>query len=307
MAICNKFGLTAPALPKESNFVTDSRCVGIEIEQEYGSSGYNKLLKSYEKGYIDSRWNLKRDGSLRGNGIEFVSTVMYPGDVEDSIDSVMDLVSEGTSSWRCAIHVHVDARDLTESQLFTIGELYALMEPLIFKWEGNQRHTSRFCIPWFNSVDAIQEVYSVINKDRRSIQRNLERFGKYSALNLMPIMSFGSIEFRHMQTVPNKQKLMQYVDLCLSIVEVGASGINPLLELSSRGTDEFISYMFDGRLDFLIQSPADCDLLWDGIDTANAVNVAEASISTIPKSPAAIGLGYIDMIFDKQTKEGKAE
>lgn len=300
MTFSSKFGLSAPSVPKKSRFITDNRCVGIEIEQEYGRTDYAKLVEALNNRKIDSRWQVKHDGSLRGNGVEFVSSILYPGNVEDTIESVMSWVSKGTNSWRCAIHVHVDARDLTEDQLFTIGELYALMEPLIFKWEGNERHMSRFCIPWYNSIDAIQDVYAGIRKDKRTALRNLERFGKYSALNLMPITSFGSIEFRHMQTTDDVVKLLQYVELCLSIVEVGASGVNPMLELSSKGPREFVQEMFDGRLNFLITDPEDYTLLWEGIDTANAVNVAEATFSKVPTSRTAIGLDYIDMIFNKQ-------
>lgn len=275
MTLASKFGKFPQHLPKKSPYCTDTRSVGIEIEQEYGS---NSIFRSITPVTDDSPyWQHKHDGSLREIGVEFVSGILFPGDVDAALEEVMPLVSKGTFSWRTAIHVHIDVRDLSEEQLTKVCELYSVIEPLIFEWEGNNRNESRFCVPWYACPAAVKKMLSVVNNNNNDVyvvQNAFEKFGKYSALNLTSIPRFGTLEFRHMQTTDNIDKIRKYINLCLRIVEAGSNLIDAGYELSRAGAENFIREVFNGDINFLEGGQIHFDSAWRGIDVVNSIKLS---------------------------------
>ena len=276
--VSSKFGLSAPTLPGKSSFVSDTICVGIELEQEYESERHFIAADGTGSPYAKSLWRVDRDDSLRGHGIEYASVVLYPAQIEPALDEVWSIVEQGNNSWRAGIHVHVDVRSLDDAQFRSMCKLYAIMEPLIFAWEGTGRDQSRFCIPWYSCTDGVAAAFDAVSQDRRTIERTFRSFGKYAALNLMPIMNYGSVEFRHMSMMPDRQRLLNYVRICMGIVEAGSRNVNASREMSGLGPREFISSIFQGHCDFLLQVPDYEMLLWRGMDTANALGIQNRDV-----------------------------
>ena len=287
MSFSSKFGVETPSIPQKSEFVNDYRCVGIEIEQEFDNNQPDLTLRS-------EYWQTKRDHSLRNVGIEYVTKILAPSDVPKAIEQVLPYISRGLDSWRAGIHVHIDARDLSEQELWRLGMLYAILEPLIFMWEGNGRDHSRFCVPWYNASKGVASVMAGIMSDSpRKAGDMLHKYGKYSALNLLPITSFGSVEFRHMQTTTDPARIMKYVMLCHCIVEASKRDINPLLELSTLGAEQFVSDILFGKCDFLKEVNDYEGLLWQGTDTSNLIEVyKDRQAPSRPKGD----MRYIEMI-----------
>lgn len=275
MSLASKFGIKPELLPTPSVYCTDNRRVGIEIEQEYRTE---QQYRKCQEVMSDKYWTVKGDGSLRHFGVEFCSNILYPGDVDAALDQVFDYLQAGTFSWRTGIHVHIDVSDLDEAQIRSVCELYAVVEPVLFEWEGNERDQSRFCVPWYTCPAAVRAMLSQLDGDEFAVREAFERFGKYSALNLTSIPRFGTIEFRHMQTVNDKEKLRKYVNICLAIVEAGKEKINAGQMLSMNGAENFIRATFDKSLSFLDGTPVDFDRAWQSIDVINNIKM-----STIPQ------------------------
>lgn len=242
---------------------------GIEIETE----GFNNIPNF-------SLWKVDRDGSLR-DGVEFISTVLHGKGVVDALEEVRNPLANSTPSWRCAVHVHIDIRDLEWDQLVSVCTLYAMLEPAIFEWEGNGRETSRFCIPWESNPDPIPRLMELM-KDRQEgprrprPRRHIADYCKYSALNIAPITYQGTIEFRHMQTSTSIDRILQYVNLCSSIVREGANvPSDELLQLlSEHGPQGFLIDRVGKGVSVLAGVEGVETLLWRGIEIANLINIS---------------------------------
>jgi hypothetical protein len=188
-----------------------NRHVGIEIEVE--QCGDNRLPAF-------AHWMVERDGSLRGeNAYEFKTT--FPKTCHDAmlaLDEFFTMVRQrrGTKrpelfdfSERTSIHVHVDARDLTESQIKTAVKMYMIFERSFFDLVGRDRRHNIFCIPISESA--------VLGA--RKGQFFWGHWEKYCALNLATLNSFGRIEFRLMAGNDNMELIQSWVLLLSCLVD----------------------------------------------------------------------------------------
>lgn len=274
--IASKFGINPVSFPKESTFIVDDRRLGIEIEQEYTDGEDARFAQNTVRlGAASPYWRCENDGSLRNIGLEFVSTILWPHHVDAALQGILPAVRQGTCSWRAGIHVHVDASDLDEVQLRYMAKVYAMLEPVIFAWEGTSRDQSRFCVPWYTCTTGVRSMFEAVSRNAQVINDAFQRFGKYTALNMIPLCNLGTVEFRHMQTVADIGKIKDYINLCLGIVNAGRNKIDAPKLLSSSGTRYFIREIFGTHADFLMNMTELETLLWRGMDTANAIALSE--------------------------------
>lgn len=191
--------------------------VGVEIEVEGVSPDEVPSVRG---------WTIHEDGSLRGAASELVFNGPASGKTaEQRIKSgLTTLVSSGArSSYRTAIHVHVDT---VTSKLGLKGivraiALYALVERALFHWEDNNRECSNFCVPLFKASDVLQSFADIVKEsDKDNFLYNIRSLesSRYSALNLHALHKFGTIEFRHMLTTFDYDKVIQWINLCTSIL-----------------------------------------------------------------------------------------
>ena len=276
-SVASKFGIVPVDFPQESDLIINDRRLGIEIEQEYSTTDSARSVQiGFRSGQpITEYWACTRDGSLRNMGYEFVSHILWPYKVSRALDLVLPHVSRGVFSWRAGIHVHVDAADLDDEQLRSMAKLYAMLEPVIFEWEGTNRDQSRFCVPWYTCNAGVRSMFEAVASSAGSINDAFNRFGKYTALNMIPLCSLGTVEFRHMQTTEDKERIINYINLCLGIVQAGRDNVDVLRLFSSSGTEAFIREIFGKHGEFLLQVPDLETLLWRGMDCANAICLSE--------------------------------
>lgn len=137
-------------------------------------------------------FGLMHDGSLRNNGMEFITCPMsYNAALEafKTLHGALELGPVPYSS-RTSIHVHVNMCNMTMAHLKHLLLTYALLEPVYFAVAGENRKHNIHCVPLnFTSIPAH---YS------KPIQEIVKIWSKYSALNLIPIKSLGTVEFRHL-------------------------------------------------------------------------------------------------------------
>jgi hypothetical protein len=135
------------------------------------------------------------DGSLRNNGVEFIS---IPLPKEYLLQCFHDLHAtieyynrEEAFSSRTSTHVHINCRSLEPEQVKNLILLYALYENFFFALCEQGRRDNIHCVPL--SETFLPNYYS------KELGFLVEKWHKYTALNILPLMKLGTVEFRHLQ------------------------------------------------------------------------------------------------------------
>lgn len=161
------------------------RYVGLECEIE-------GILDHGQAGHIG--FNITNDGSLRNNGYEYITNaIQIPNAVEmfTNLHAKLKTKKGEKFSQRTSIHVHVNCAAYEESVVRNIIMLYALFEEAFFLLVDADRRENIHCVP-------LTETY-LPSLYREGIPRLVERWHKYTALNIKPLSQYGTVEFRHMQ------------------------------------------------------------------------------------------------------------
>ena len=179
---------------------------GIEIEVE----GVNENLPWDN---VDGIWHPKEDGSLREFGREYTSLPMPKSFIVPAVQLLREHLVHWKMSHRCSTHVHVDVRYLTLAQALRMVLIYALVEPLLFKY-CKDRRDNNFCVGLENTDDLHSMLETIVHAGHADPHLN-----KYSALNILPsfpnladVPLYGTFEFRHLHGTLDVAEIMQWVD-----------------------------------------------------------------------------------------------
>ncbi len=180
-------------------FNTHQGTLGLEIEVEatnhLPTDGQLETICGKQTGV---RWTCVRDGSLRGHSMEYIfnkpsSRVELTDMIEGLFASFKAYGTVLNNSNRCSTHVHRNMSGLKINQITSIIVLWGVYEQALIDWCGEERKTNHFCLSLKDAVsvrDAWEKYLKTGNV--RAMERNL----KYSALNILPLWSKGSLEFR---------------------------------------------------------------------------------------------------------------
>jgi len=175
-----------------------NRKIGIEIENESLAITMHTLSEHLyaQPPYC---WLAESDGSLRGGGLGWEIKTTSGGlpfdTVIQSLNVLYPCLVNSTGVWRAAVHVHVDCMDLTALQRAYVLCLAYAYDDSIFTLTGRDRIESNFCVPMAHKRWHVLNTIEVL-----STRGVLEGYGKYTSVNANSLMSFGTIEFRHMRT-----------------------------------------------------------------------------------------------------------
>lgn len=175
--------------------------VGLELEIE----GWVGRSRDY------TGFNFDTDGSLRNHGIEAISLPTKSKFVQALLEGFYkdNVVTKDNYSERCSTHVHVNVLNFNLDQLASVAMLYQVFERLIFNFIGDDRDKNIFCVPWYqanintNLVDVI----------RTGKWRNLQRWSKYTAMNLLAVTNRGTVEYRHLGGTCDVERIMAWVNI----------------------------------------------------------------------------------------------
>lgn len=147
------------------------------------------------------------DGSLRGQAVEAIA---FPNSKIGILAVVNALwskynITENNFSERTSIHVHANVLDWTDSQIRSLILVYSTIEDLLFEFIGGDRSKNIFCVPWSEA--------GVNAGSARGAQEAARRWQKYTALNLAPIRTQGTVEWRHMEGHSNFTKLQSWLNI----------------------------------------------------------------------------------------------
>ena len=132
------------------------------------------------------------DGSLRNNGYEFVSVPMTHPVAVDSFKKLHTTLVKGPAAFsqRTSIHVHANCSNLQHHEVRNIILTYALYEEAFFAMVDPVRRDNIHCVPLTETY--LPGIY------RRNLNQLIDRWHKYTALNIKPLTKYGTLEFRHM-------------------------------------------------------------------------------------------------------------
>lgn len=176
---------------------------GIEVEVE----GIHKINTPTYKSY----WKTTADNSLRNNGIEFVSLPIKANQIEGALIQLHNKVKHERNvpdfSERTSTHVHMNVRDLTIEQIYNLVLIYTSVENILFNWVGHNRDKNIFCIK-LSDTNYFDNVSNLLYYTKEIIRN----WNKYTALNLQPISSKGTVEFRHLFGTWDKEIILLWIN-----------------------------------------------------------------------------------------------
>jgi hypothetical protein len=164
----------------------------------------------------------------------------------------------------------MDVSDLSPPELKALLTLYLLMERALFSWCGTHRAENIYCVPHYKcrnsmntlallSYEALPErvlnSWFGVNRSpktdlERAINLAAEATDKYAALNLRPIKSQGSIEFRHAECTKDINRVRQWIQIlmCIKREAIGKTDVDILNIVPSLDARVIKEQLFSGHL-----------------------------------------------------------
>lgn len=174
-------------------------------------------IPGYDVGSEEPYWfgelGAVKDGSLRNNGVEFVTRPVGYDRAIELFEVLRDQLSLGKAPYsaRTSTHVHVNVASLSLEQLKHFVLLYALFEPVFFKFAGDQRKHNIHCVPLGHTL--------LPSQYNRSITSLIDNWSKYSAFNLKPVKTIGTVEFRHLFGTGDAKVYQQWLSMLRNLWE----------------------------------------------------------------------------------------
>lgn len=202
--IRDTFGIASSVAPSKEFMA------GVELE-----------IESFHNADYPDGWHIEEDGSLRNNGMEIISCPQTVGKLVDGfkhvhVNSRFRKQNEKFSE-RTSIHVHVNCLDLTQEQAKSVVLWYALFEPVFFAMVDPSRRNNIHCVGLDQTM--LCEHY------RRSLPMYVQRWSKYTALNLLPLNELGTIEFRHMEGHDDPERFRAWLKTLRNLWQFGQNNI----------------------------------------------------------------------------------
>jgi uncharacterized membrane protein len=250
----------------------DNSLIGIEVEVEgvYKSVGVCPLMNFY-------LWANIEDGSLRNAGREFVSLPLKGNQIPFAIDTLYATLNKDKKclghdfSSRTSTHIHMDFKDDSYETLANMLLLYFFVEPLLYKYVGGDRDKNIFCVP-LNDCSKIKLFHDLFKslEQNGNISNYSNQWSKYTGLNLLPLHNLGTIEFRHLTGCVDKTKVLNWIDILLSMKLYASNTSYQVLKkhiLDMNGTSQYsalLAEIFTTNFD-LLDSPFKDSLLEESV------------------------------------------
>ena len=158
---------------------------------------------------------LTNDGSLRNNGVEYITSPLNLSDMVKMFDRLHETIEYGPNAFtdRTSIHVHVNCCNLYPQEVRNIVMLYALFEESFFNMVSPSRRNNIHCVAL--SETFLPSIY------RHTCGMLVSKWHKYTALNLKPISTQGTMEFRHMHGHNDKALFTEWLTLISNLFKHG--------------------------------------------------------------------------------------
>jgi hypothetical protein len=194
-------------------------------------------------------WVNHADASLRGEAQEYVShgpvNLQTLGLILDNFDTAC--TNQRTvinPSYRASTHVHYNVLwrpilDIIRQVIF-----FTAFEPVILSMCGPTRNGNLFCMSSYDTGDYPRWLASVLTCRQVNLKKVFSR-GKYSALNVNPVMTQGTLEFRAFPTYVSKEETLKWCRLIHKILSYPIKGsASDIIDLVLKRREEYVEYFF---------------------------------------------------------------
>jgi hypothetical protein len=184
---------------------------GIECHSE----GYNHITRDH--------WKIVYDASVTG-GWELVSPPMVFGEEAfaqiETVCRVLAAIGARVDR-QCGLHIHHDARSLTDKQIINIAATYAKHEDCFDSMMPRSRRgqSNQLLCSMVNGsmVDTVKKITSC--KTREQLARLYSN--RYHKLNIQSLFRHGTLEFRHHSGTVEAEKIINWVKITKRVMENG--------------------------------------------------------------------------------------
>lgn len=256
MELIGKTPKSNTARPSQE-FVIPNCLIGLEYEWE-GCGNFNWETPV---GRAVMPWfSNHADGSLRNGGIEFVlKEPLFGENLLAAVTAMDDLgrVAKFQSSYRTSMHVHLDMEGTTFPHApLAMGALYAVVEPLLYRFVGQRRDYCNYCLPWHHSEQHFETFLDQLagyarpgNAKITAEKLRRMKILKYAGLNYFSLGDFGTVEFRQAPVGMSRAKVIQWLNIIMSLKKYIASRTTPtpseiLDRAYSQGSELFLKSVF---------------------------------------------------------------
>ena len=274
--------------------------VGIEIEAERCSGLGDRTWPS-------NVWSIKQDGSLRNHGVEFISPAIQTEECREMLGFLFGYLDhlgvEPDFSWRTSIHVHLDVTSLSVEEFRNFLLTYFVFEDCLFEFANpGRRETNIFCTP-INRANfyALSEFISSENQLpllRESLASLAREVKKYSALNLLHLWDFGTVEFRHLRGTDDLPFLCRWIDLLLKLLtfskETNKDTLYQFIERLNTNSaySEFAEAVFGDAAEKCLKFPLSTQMLERGVSLAKEIIHGNRLVKELSVSPSSGLMGF---------------
>lgn len=225
----------ARSMPKPWKYKETAECVypdlilGVEIETEQCRHGYDWYNEQFRTLGITT----KEDGSLRRqHGLSAWEFITKPTATANLIPILKEFYrigefGENNYTDRCSVHVHANCVDMDMSHVINLTLIYTILEEILFEFvnnkpgsrDGYSRDTNIYCVPWNQCRDHYNLVQEFLTRPNEA----LARWQKYTALNIIPLHNYGTVEFRHMHGTADMVKLEKWLNIIGAMMKYARS------------------------------------------------------------------------------------
>lgn len=207
LTVGQAFNKNSFAYPDELARNQEQVILGLEIELE--QVHHQALMEGLK---FKQFWNFHQDGSIAPGGLEYTFEAPQPDFIVPSLvhDFTQTAKRNAKAGPTAGIHVHVQATTFSYERLTRLLLLYALVEPELYWWAGIERSQTRFCRPWWLLGTQEKEFWKALGSGK-DVHLPVSPELRYSALNLAALSKFGTLEFRHLPSTLDPERILKWI------------------------------------------------------------------------------------------------
>lgn len=194
---------------------------GIEVEVEF------LRLNRNPPDEVLTVWYAHADGSLRHHGVEYTMFKPMTGFAKNK--AVVDLCGFINAqpfvpgSPRTSVHTHINVQKRPPLHIWNAIVLYWILEPVLMQHCGEERIGNPFCLRLLDALALVDTSCQDLLSDTPFKMFRGNDDIRYAGLNLQPLRSFGSLEFRGMRGEYDSKLINEWSDFLVKLVHSVAS------------------------------------------------------------------------------------
>jgi hypothetical protein len=221
-----------------------------EAHTKLAEIGIDVMNTGYEH-TVRNNWKMMGDSSINSNnwrhtGIEFVSPILQGEDGLKNVRSFMNALNKigATVNSSCGFHVHVGGMGEQPIEFFkNLWILYSNMEPVIDKLMPLSRRENQntYCLSVRSHLSQPNISNNFSNYTDFYRLSNYVFSERYWKINMQSWDRQRTVEFRHHSGTLNAAKAINWINICLKMVEKSIKGLSPKMNAGQTTYTELVN------------------------------------------------------------------